>query len=387
MNKLMFFFKKFISRILIFINKPNFSSESYYSYPEDIKKIVNNINNLLSANIKIFKGNYMNFFDSNLSYKLRDSYTNIVSKIINKNTEMLNDLSIDNEYQKILNSVKDEGHASSVNLNINSEKVKNIHNHLSSLQRYPGHIISNSNRPTKHNLKKSKFITYHPKDLLKSNDISEILFDKKLINIASKYFGCLPTCITLNCYWQNALNYQDYNPQYFHRDNHDLKLLTYFIFLTDTNTLDGGHEYIKYSNNLKNFNNGLDIETKNKINAILKKKFNITNLSKENFLHLFFELDKNGYGHEDIYDELQKYKIELFGESGSGFLTDNYGVHRAVAPVTKPRLIFWVSFGLFNNQNFNRLPERLEIKSSNNENNNKYFSVLKYVYRNYVKFS
>jgi uncharacterized phage-associated protein len=69
----------------------------------------------------------MNFFDSNLSYKLRDSYTNIVSKIINKNTEMLNDLSIDNEYQKILNSVKDEGHASSVNLNINSEKVKNIH--------------------------------------------------------------------------------------------------------------------------------------------------------------------------------------------------------------------------------------------------------------------
>jgi hypothetical protein len=62
-------------------------------------------------------------------------------------------------------------------------------------------------------------------------------------------------------------------------------------------------------------------------------------------------------------------------------------VHRAVPPVTKPRLIFWVSFGLFNNQNSKRLPERLEIKGLNNENNSKYFSALKYVYRNYIKFS
>ena len=84
---------------------------------------------------------------------------------------------------------------------------------------------------------------------------------------------------------------------------------------------------------------------------------------------------------------MKKYKIELFGESGSGFLTDNYGVHRAVAPLTKPRLIFWVSFGLFNNQNSERLPERLEIKRLDNDNNNKNFSVLKYVYRNYIKFS
>jgi len=387
MKKLIIFLKKFISRILIFINKPNFSSESYYSYSKDVKKIADNIDNLLSQKIKIFKGNYMNFLDSNLSYNLRENYINIISKIINTNTEKLNDFQIDSEYQKILNNIKDEGYASSVNLNIDSVKVKNIHNHLSSLQKYPGHIISNSNRPTKHNLKNSKFITYHPKDLLKSNDICEILFDKKLISIASSYFSCLPTCVTLNCYWQNALNQQDYNPQYFHRDNHDLKLLTYFIFLTDTNTLDGGHEYIKYSNNLENFNNRLDIEIKDKINAILKKKFNISNSSEDNLLYLFFQLDKNGYGHEDIYDELKKYKIELFGESGSGFLTDNYGVHRAVAPLIKPRLIFWVSFGLFNNQNSKRLPERLEIKSSNNDNNNKNFSVLKYVYRNYIKFS
>jgi hypothetical protein len=378
--------KRIIPRVKIFLNRPNYSFEHNYSYSEDIKKIVTNIEDLISKQLKILKGNYMNFLDSNISFNLRDKYTNIISKII-RNTQALNVLSSDNEFRKILNDVQEKGYANTVSLNIDSSIVKNIHNHLSQLERYPGHIISNSNRPTKHNLKNSKFITYHPKDFLKSNDIQKIIFDKKLISIATEYFDCLPTCITLNCYWQNALNDQDYNPQFFHRDNHDLKLLTYFIFLTDTNTLDGGHEYIKYSNNLKNFNNNLDIQTKNKINSLLKKKFKINNLSKENLLYLFFELDKNGYGHEGIYDELQKYKIELFGESGSGFLTDNYGVHRAVPPVTKRRLIFWVSFGLFNNQNSKRLPERLEIKGLNNENNSKYFSVLKYVYRNYIKFS
>jgi hypothetical protein len=377
--------KRIIPRVKIFLNRPNYSFERNYSYSEDIKKIVTNIEDLISKQLKILKGNYMNFLDSNISFNLRDKYTNIISKII-RNTQALNVLSSDNEFRKILNDVQEKGYANTVSLNIDSSIVKNIHNHLSQLERYPGHIISNSNRPTKHNLKNSKFITYHPKDLLKSNDIQKIIFDKKLISIATEYFDCLPTCITLNCYWQNALNDQDYNPQFFHRDNHDFKLLTYFIFLTDTNTLDGGHEYIKYSNNLKNFNNNLDIQTKNKINSLLKKKFKINNLSKENLLYLFFELDKNGYGHEDIYDELKKYKIELFGNSGSGFLTNNYGVHRAVPPVTKKRLIFWVSFGLFNNQNSNRLPERLEMKSAKDENNNKYFSALKYVYRNYIKF-
>lgn len=57
MKKLIIFLKKIISRILIFINKPNFSSESYYSYSKDVKKLVDNIDNLLSKKIKIFKGN------------------------------------------------------------------------------------------------------------------------------------------------------------------------------------------------------------------------------------------------------------------------------------------------------------------------------------------
>jgi ribosomal protein S17E len=74
--------KRIIPRVKIFLNRPNYSFEHNYSYSEDIKKIVTNIEDLISKQLKILKGNYMNFLDSNISFNLRDKYTNIISKII-----------------------------------------------------------------------------------------------------------------------------------------------------------------------------------------------------------------------------------------------------------------------------------------------------------------
>jgi hypothetical protein len=47
----------------------------------------------------------------------------------------------------------------------------------------------------------------------------------------------------------------------------------------------------------------------------------------------------------------------FIGPAGTSFCGDGYGLHRAVVPRTRPRLLLWMRFGtLFNNTKFNMDP-------------------------------
>ena len=147
----------------------------------------------------------------------------------------------------------------------------------------------------------------------------------------------------------------------------------FFVFLSDTNKDNGSHCYIKYSHDYDIFRNNLNRDIHDEIK---KEGYDIVS---------FFELDKNSYGHEKKLNILKSGYEYLYGKKGTSFMTNNYGLHRAIEPTNNERIIFWLSFGIYNNQNIKRLPARIPSNKLNflpNTNKNKF----KYIYRNYIKF-
>ncbi len=368
--------KKIFNRINVYINRPNFKTEKNYDYDSSTNELLNNIREELSQIINIKSDNYMDFFDKKISHldkveikkKIILIIKNNLSSICNSK-DLLDEINI-----TYLNNLINNGFSKTSSFDFNKNEVDGLINFFKDRQKFPGHIISNSNKPTVSNLKNSVYYTYQPSDLLSSEIIQSKIFNTSFLNLAENYFGCVPTCITLNLYCQKKkINQFDYLPQFFHRDVHDLKLLTFFVFLTNTKKDNGGHCYIKYSHDYDAMNKNLK---KNEISLLKDKDKSILS---------FFELDKNSYGHEDSLELLKSNYEYLHGESGSSFVTDNFGLHRAIEPKDGERLIFWLSFGLFNNQNHQRLPKRFpssKISKKFNHDDEKF----KYIYRNYINF-
>ncbi len=368
--------KKILNRVKIYINRPNFEAEKRYDYVRSTNELVLNIRRELSQILNLKSDNYMDYFDKNISYFDKIEIKKKIITIIKNNLygaknppKPLNE--INNVY---INNLINNGFSKTDNFDFHKNEVNEIINFFKDKQKFPGHIISNASKPTNENLKNSVYYTYQPSDILSSEIIQSKIFDPYLINLAESYFGCVPTCITLNLYCQKKkINEFDYLPQFFHRDVHDLKLLTFFVFLTNTKEDNGGHCYIKYSHDYESMKKNFK---KNEI-SLLK--------SKDKSLLYFFNLDKNSYGHEDSLELLKSNYEYLYGDSGSSFITDNFGLHRAIEPKDGERLIFWISFGLFNNQNHQRLPKRFP-SSKFSKNFNYGDEKLKYIYRNFINF-
>ncbi len=368
--------KRILNRINKYINRPNFIAEKNYDYVSSTDELLKNIRDELRLILNLKSDNYMDFFDKNISYLEKVEIKKKITSIINNNLDTISNPvnPLDEINITYLNNLIKNGFSKTSSFDLNQNEVGKLINFFKDKQKFPGHIISNSNKPTKSNLKNSVYYTYQPSDILSSEIIQNKIFNTSFINLAESYFGCVPTCITLNFYCQKKkINEFDYLPQFFHRDVHDLKLLTFFVFLTNTKKDNGGHCYIKYSHDYESMNKNLK---KDEISLLNKKGKSILS---------YFELDKNSYGHEDSLELLKSNYEYLYGDSGSSFVTDNFGLHRAIEPKDGERLIFWISFGLFNNQNHQRLPKRFpssKIFKSLNHNNEK----IKYIYRNYINF-
>ena len=368
---------KVFNRLNNFINKPNFKSEHKYNYDHDTNLILKKLRYELNKVTKVSADNYMDDLDQNISYQKREQIKKKVLNIFKSNLEKiyLKKLNLTDINKNYLDKIFVDGYSRTNNYDFEKKEVDEIVSFSENFTKFPGHIISNSNKPTISNLSKSPYYTFQPSDILSSKIIQKKIFNENFINLVENYFEFTPTCITMNLYCQKKkISKFDFLPQFFHRDYHDLKLLTFFVFLSDTEKDNGSHCYIKYSHDHKIMEQFLNTKIKVKIEE--KKKSSID----------FFQLDKNSYGHENFLNLLNENYEYLYGERGTSFLTNNYGLHRAIEPNNSKRLIFWLSFGIFNNQNIKRLPKRIlasKIKNLPNKNLDKY----KYIYRNYINFN
>ena len=367
---------KIINRFNNYLNRPNFKSERTYHFDQHTSLILKDLRRDLAKITKINSDNYMDYLDKDISYSKREEIKNKIIFVLKSNlkNEQSKKFSIDENEQNSLNDLKFNGFTKTSHFDFSEEEVREIKDFFKDKKKFPGHIISNTEKPSLNNLEKNPYYTFQSSDILSSSVIQKKIFNERFINFVENYFEFTPTCVTLNLYSQkNKINQFDYLPQFFHRDYHDLKLLTFFVFLSDTDKENGSHCYIKHSHDYETFKQNLNKDIYDKIH------------SEDHNLLSFFELNKNSYGHEKKLDLLNPYYKYMYGKKGTSFMTNNYGIHRAIEPTNNERIIFWLSFGMFNNQNIKRLPVRIQGSKLNNlptENYNKF----KYIYRNYIKF-
>lgn len=155
-------------------------------------------------------------------------------------------------------------------------------------------------------------------DVTECPSLLELVTSDYILNIVESYLGCVPTLYSLNAMWSFPTKEHYVGTQHFHRDLDNLRSLTLFIFLTDVDQINGGHEYYPESH--------------------IKRPFTPP--------------------------------LAFHGKSGTAFISDPFGLHRGCPVIDGERLIFWARYGLYDNgYSTDITPERLDYSLIKNRIN------------------
>jgi hypothetical protein len=174
-------------------------------------------------------------------------------------------------------------------------------------------------------------------DLWSAPHILELATRDRILDLVQGYFGCTPTLYSINAFW----SFPDRQPhpysQVFHRDWEDYRSLVVFTLLTPVEVPEeGAHYYVEASHEVSRFEaslraGGIDAD----VEALSARGAAIAPLAMKLFEHTARRFD---------------------GPAGRSFCGDGYGLHRAVVPRSRPRLLLWMRFGNFFNETAYKIP-------------------------------
>ena len=153
--------------------------------------------------------------------------------------------------------------------------------------------------------------------LLNNLLIQNIISDPLIISISQNYFKSQPILSSLNMWWSTTFKTEPdkYAAQMYHFDLDGTKWLKYFIYLTNVNSLNGPHTFIKNSHR----NNGIPW-------CFRRKGY--TRISDE-------EIQKY-FGSTNI--------CEFHGKKGDLIIEDSRGYHKGKPVIENDRLILEIQF-------------------------------------------
>lgn len=143
--------------------------------------------------------------------------------------------------------------------------------------------------------------------------VLRVISDPRALAVAGAYLGCKPTLSSIGIRW-SACGAQSHAVQSFHRDLDDWRFVKVFVYLTDVDATSGPHTYVRGSH-----------KTKARLRA---RPYPPEELHKT-------------YGADAI--------LRVFGEAGTSFVADTYGIHKGDVPVSRPRLILQIEYSVLPN--------------------------------------
>lgn len=153
--------------------------------------------------------------------------------------------------------------------------------------------------------------------LLNNLLIQNIISDPLIISISQNYFQSQPILAEINMWWSTNFKKtpDKYAAQMFHFDLDGTKWLKYFVYLTDVNTFNGPHTFVKKSHK----NQGIP-----------------------------WHFRKNGYeriSDQKIHQHYGKDNVcELIGKKGDLIIEDSRGYHKGKPVLKDDRLILEIQF-------------------------------------------
>lgn len=195
---------------------------------------------------------------------------------------------------------------------------------------------------------KSARMGYIPTEKIFENEcILEAANNEKLVALLNNYFGCKYSLDWIWAWWSFKSEKEDHGPQNFHRDYESLNFVKVFVYLTDViDKKDGCHEFVLGSSHKNEF--------------YKRQRFRKNDINKK------------------FSNSIKK----IFGNSGTTFIIDSFGIHRGVKPTSKDRLVLSLLYTVFPS---NRSPKIPPLYFSNLKNKDLY-SKNKYLNRLFINF-
>ena len=155
------------------------------------------------------------------------------------------------ENSNYVNRINQDGYAILNNF-LNENEIKEFY--LFSKQNKCSYKQNKNNEYVFYDKKKSLDPTYfyNKNDILKNNNILNIIRKIKELKIAENYFKFKPYLVDVNMWWSSKSNFNDpKSAQEFHFDLDSIKWLKFFIYLTDVEANTGPHIYVKGTHKFK----------------------------------------------------------------------------------------------------------------------------------------
>ncbi|MBN9089606.1 MAG: hypothetical protein J0J01_22055 [Reyranella sp.] len=238
-------------------------------------------------------------------------------------------------------SVQDKGCAD-LGMGLDAAQLADVHAHLRSkplLLAHDAHMGTTRVASIDEVPQDQNYACYDYLDLWSSPHIIELAAHDKVLDVAQGYFGCIPTLYSINAFWSFPHRQPHPYSQVFHRDWEDYRSLVAFTLLTPVESPEeGAHYYVETSHEVDKFEEtlraggiGPDIIAK-----LSERGEEIAPLAMKLFEHTARRFD---------------------GPAGKSFCIDGYGLHRALVPQSRPRLLLWMRFGNFFNEAAYKRPQ------------------------------
>ena len=167
---------------------------------------------------------------------------------------------------------------------------------------------------------------------LNAPHLLELALDDRLLEFAEVYLDCLPTVYSIHVFLSFP-GHGPHGPQTFHRDMESFSSCTLMLFLSDVDDSSGPHRYIL----------GSAVPSTAKMRADPGQ----LKLLPGGILDTFMTQPPDGYGHDDLYENIFKDNIATIkGAAGQAFMINPYGIHMGVPPKSGQRLMCWIRYGV-----------------------------------------
>ena len=154
------------------------------------------------------------------------------------------------------------------------------------------------------------------------NSVQQLINDKSLYQLVSLYLGAPAFFHSCQAWWQYPMgvDHRPSNAQLWHRDRDDLGELKLFMYLSDVSASEGPHAFIPGSHTAYGLSRLFPKEhlSDRVINGTLNKFVDDSFFTNTSFTGYF---------------------KKWLGPSGTCFLEDTRGFHRAYLPISSPRLL------------------------------------------------
>lgn len=140
---------------------------------------------------------------------------------------------------------------------------------------------------------------------------SDIAFDRRLLAMASAYFGSVPYVDSIQAWWSLSGNTVAEEAENFHRDNDRIRFLKFFLYLTGVDVEQGPHNFVRGSH----------------VDPRL--------------------LERRQYADEEVEACFgNNCMLAITGKAGDAFLEDTFGVHKGQLPTAGRRLLLQVRYAI-----------------------------------------